>query len=233
MYDHALYLKTLSQFTAALLTPYDVDSVLREVATRISDVLGLAGSGVTLARGGRLEPAVAAPPHLVGLEDLECSRQTGPCLDAFHTGQVVAVESLDKERDRWPEYCQLAERLGVSAVAGIPMRLQGQAVGALNLYGDGPRTWPHDDLAPAVVMADMATAYLINASKMHQQIQLNEQLQFALESRIVIEQAKGAIAGAHGITVDEAFQRIRRHARSHNTSIRSVAEAIVNVGLRV
>ena len=93
--------------------------------------------------------------------------------------------------------------------------------------------WPEDDIAAAVVMADMATSYLINASQMRQQDQLNEQLQGALESRAIIEQAKGIVAHGHDTTVDEAFKRIRTHARAHNVTVRSVAEAIVRLGMQI
>ena len=113
------------------------------------------------------------------------------------------------------------------------MRLADEVIGALDLYAAEPRDWSDDDMAAAGVLADMATGLLVNASKLQQHQQLNDQLHRALESRIVVEQAKGIIANARGIWPDTAFQVIRRHARSHNTSLRTVAEAIVTVGLRV
>ena len=113
------------------------------------------------------------------------------------------------------------------------MRLTGSAFGALNLYGAGEREWPEDDIAAAVVMADMATNYLINASQMRQQDRLNEQAQRALDSKAIIEQAKGIVANQHDTTVDHAFNRIRTHARHHNVTVRSVAEAIVHLGMRI
>jgi AmiR/NasT family two-component response regulator len=103
----------------------------------------------------------------------------------------------------------------------------------MNVYDAQPREWSEEDLAAASVLADVATSYLVNASKLHQQQQLNEQLTTALESRAVIEQAKGITAGDAGVSVQEAYHRIRRHARNHNTSLRAVAEAVVNLGLRV
>jgi len=104
---------------------------------------------------------------------------------------------------------------------------------ALNLYSREPRDWSEEDITVAGVMADMATGYIVNASKLVQQRQLNTQLQHALDSRVVIEQAKGITAQRCGITVEEAFQRIRHHARSHNNTLRSVADAIVHAGLQV
>lgn len=113
------------------------------------------------------------------------------------------------------------------------MTLSGQVVGALNLYSRGPRDWPEEDMAAVQVLADMATGLLINASHLRQQDQLSEQLQQALDSRVVIEQAKGIVAHAHQESVDRAFDRIRQHARSRNAPLRSVTEAIVGLGLDV
>jgi GAF domain-containing protein len=136
-------------------------------------------------------------------------------------------------RRRWPEFAATAVRLEVAGVAGIPMRLADQIIGALNLYASGPREWSDEDIAVAAVLADVATSYVVNASKLRQQEQLSEQLQHALESRVVIEQAKGITAQQNSVTIDQAYQLMRGHARSNNASLRTVAEAIVAVGLQV
>ncbi|HZJ06186.1 MAG TPA: GAF and ANTAR domain-containing protein [Nocardioidaceae bacterium] len=234
MYNHSLFLQTLSGFTRTLLTPYDLDTVLGELAASLIGVLGLAGSGVTLASEGRLRTATAFPAHLVELEQIQQDAQLGPCAQAVQTGKVVAVADLRHGyAERWPEYCVIAARLGLVAVAGIPLRMQDETIGAFNMYDEKPRDWSDGDIAAAVVMADMATGFLINASKLHQQEQMTQQLQFALDSRVVIEQAKGAVATAHGVSIDEAFERIRRHARANNASVGAAASAIVNVGMRI
>jgi GAF domain-containing protein len=136
---------------------------------------------------------------------------------------------------RRPQIHPLAElaawltRLSIAGVAAVPMRLADQVIGALNLYDAGPREWSDPDIAIAGVLADMATS----ASKLRQQEQLSEQLQHALESRVVIEQAKGITAFQHSVSIDEAYQLIRGHARNNNASLRAVAEAIVSAGLHV
>ncbi|WP_127125362.1 GAF and ANTAR domain-containing protein [Georgenia sp. SYP-B2076] len=200
--------------------------MLGALASRVTGVLGLAGSGVTLATDGALRLVTAVPDDIAELERCQEEFQRGPCVTAYLSGRVVAVPDLRAEPGRWLELGAAAEAHGVGAVAGIPMRLNEDTFGALNLYAAGPREWPEEDLAAAVVLADIATSYLINASKYHQQQALNEQLQQALEARIVIAQARS-------IDVEQAFQRIREHARSHNARVREVAEAIVHVGLRV
>lgn len=233
MYDHQLYVKTLAEFTRLLLTPYDVHTALGELADRVTEVLGLAGSGVSLAHDGRLEFDTAYGPAVAEVERTQERAQVGPCVTAFKTGRVVAVADLSKESHRWPDYCEAAARVGISAVASLPMQLSEQqpAVGALNLYAEGPRDWSEDDLAAAAVMADMATSYLINAGHLDKQVKLAEQLQHALDTRVVIEQAKGVLVARHQFTPDRAFERIRRYARSNNLTVVSVADDVVRLGL--
>ena len=233
MHDQAVFLRTLSTFARALPSGYEVEVVLADLTQSVTQVLGLGGAGVTLAESGRLRLATAMGEVFEELERVQEDNQRGPCRDAFESGVVVSCSDVRVEDARWPEYAEAARRLGVAAVAGVPMRLADQVVGAMNIYDAQPREWSEEDLAAASVLADVATSYLVNASKLHQQQQLNEQLTTALESRAVIEQAKGITAGDAGVSVQEAYHRIRRHARNHNTSLRAVAEAVVNLGLRV
>ncbi|WP_460800748.1 GAF and ANTAR domain-containing protein [Nocardioides pacificus] len=225
-------MSTLTEFTSTLLTSYDVETVLSGLTVRLTEVLGLAGSGVTLARDGRLELVTAVPAHIELLERAQSEVQDGPCVTAFRTGQIVAVESLAESQATWGAYLRVAREIGIEAVAGVPMRLHDQGVGAVNLYSAVPRKWSERDLAAAQVMANMATAYLINASLYDKQRRLAEQLQGALESRIVIEQAKGVLSNEYGVDVDEAFARMRSHARTHGASVQAVARAVLDVGLR-
>ena len=167
------------------------------------------------------------------LERNQEEQQAGPCRDAYDTGEVVRVTDVRRESSRWPEFSATAARLDVAGVAGIPMRLADQIIGALNLYAAGPREWSDEDIAVAGVLAEVATSYVVNASKLRQQEQLSEQLQHALESRVVIEQAKGITAQQKSVTIDQAYQLMRGHARNNNACLRTVPEAIVAVGLHV
>ena len=233
MYDRSLFNQTLSRFAVVLPAHYDLEAALSELTESVTEVLGLSGSGVTMAEDGQLR-FVTAVSHASGeLERNQEEQQAGPCRDAFDSGEVVRVTDVRQESTRWPEFSATATRLNVAGVAGIPMRLADEVVGALNLYADEPREWSDDDIAVAGVLAAVATSYVVNASKLRQQEQLSEQLQHALESRIVIEQAKGITSQKNAITIDQAYQLIRGHARSNNASLRTVAEAIVAVGLRV
>jgi len=232
MYDQSLLLQTLSRFAVVLPARYDLEEALSELTESVTSVLGLCGSWVTMADAGRIRFLAARSQALAELE--HCHEQlhpfSCPCRDAYSTGEVVRVADVRQESTRWPQFSACATRLSIAGVAAIPMRLADQVIGALNLYDAEPREWPDQDIAMAGMLADMATSYVVNASKLRQQEQLSEQLRHALESRVVIEQAKGITASKHSITIDEAYQLIRGQARSHNASLRTVAETIVAVG---
>ncbi len=235
MYDQSLFLQTLSRFAVVLPGRYDLPEALGELTESITGVLGLRGSWVTLADAGGLHLVAAMSQAWAALErDHEHLHPFPcPCRDAFSGGEVVRVTDVRQETSRWPEFSASATRGSIAGIAAVPMRLADQIIGALNLYSAGPREWSDEDMAVAAVLADVATSYVVNASKLRQQQQLSEQLQGALQSRVVIEQAKGIIAEQHSVTIDEAYQLIRSHARNNNASLRAVAEAIVSVGLKV
>src|SRR5664280_2827390 len=234
MYDQPLFLQTLSRFAVVLPVRYDLEAALSELTESVTAVLGLSGSGVTMAdQAGRMRFVTAVSQASGELERNQEEQQAGPCRDAYDTGEVVRVTDVRAESTRWPEFSATAVRLAVAGVAGVPMRLDDQIIGALNLYSGEPRQWSDEDVAVAGVLADVATSYVVNASKLRQQEQLSEQLQEALESRIIIEQAKGITAYKNAVTIDKAYQLMRRHARNNNASLRLVAEAIVAVGLEV
>lgn len=225
-------LPTLSRFLRSLLTPYDIADALDELTTTVQEALELAGAGVSVARDGGLQFATAHPSALEDLERFQENAQAGPCVEAFHTSRPVAFDNLAEETDRWPRYCTMAADMGITAVAGIPMKVADRTIGALNLYAVD-RSWSEQDLSVASIFADAASVYLVNSSTYDRQRRLNGQLQEALSSRVVIEQAKGIIAQTHGVSTDEAFERIRSYARNTRASLRQVAEEIVDDGLRL
>jgi GAF domain-containing protein len=167
----------------------------------------------------------------VRIEQTQEQTQSGVCVEAFTSGEVVTVADLELE-SRWPEFRSVAREVGVRATAAVPMRLGGEALGALNLYDDKPRQWTEHDMSTATVLADMATSYLVNASEIAESRRRAEQLEEALETRIIIEQAKGVLANERKVSVDQAFEILRRHARTHQAGLRTVADAVVNLGLR-
>jgi GAF domain-containing protein len=219
--------RTLSEFARTLLVTYDIDFVLDTLLTQLTGSLGLTGAGISLAKGDRLQDTHASSADLSRLEDVQLATSTGPCAVAFRTGEPVVVPDLAEWTSRWPRYCEVAAELGIHSVAGLPMRLGDQTFGALNLYDATPRDWTTEDLDFAGLVRDMACGYFVNVTKLNQQQELTEQLQGALRTRVVIEQAKGMLASAENITLQQAFERIRRMARSRQRPLRDIARELV------
>jgi GAF domain-containing protein len=235
MYDQSLLLQTLSRFALVLPARYDLYEALSELTESVTAVLGLCGSWVTMDDEGQLHLLAAVSPASAEMarDHAQLHPFSCPCREAYSTGEVVQVTDVREESTRWPEFSASATRLSIAGVAAIPMQLADQTIGTLNLYSPVPREWTDIDLAVAGLLADVATSYVVNASKLRQQEQLSEQLQKALDARIVIEQAKGITAQQNSVTLDQAYQRMRLHALANDASLRIVAKAIVHVGLRV
>ncbi|HEY5472967.1 MAG TPA: GAF domain-containing protein, partial [Candidatus Limnocylindrales bacterium] len=134
MYNRPLFLRTLSRFAVVLPAHYDLEAALSELTESVTAVLGLCGSGVTMAEEGQLRFVTAVTQASGELERIQEEQQAGPCRDAYETGEVVRVSDVRQESARWPEFSATATRLAVAGVAGIPMRLADQIIGALNLY---------------------------------------------------------------------------------------------------
>ena len=141
---------------------------------------------------------------------------------------AVSDIAVGDAHERWPDYVVAAKSTGIRAVAGIPMIAGGEAIGAVNLYDSEPRSWTAEDLRVATVFASIATGYLTHASAAQQQRRTAEQLQQALDTRLIVEQAKGVIATQRETTVDEAFQRLRTYARNNHVRIHDVCRAVVS-----
>lgn len=159
------------------------------------------------------------------VELFEIQTEEGPCLDCFNSGVAVVNADL-ASGGRWPRFAPVAVVVGYRAVDAVPMRLRGQVIGALNLSRKQVGALSDDDVAMAQAFADVATiAILQYRSSVEAQV-LNP-LQTALTSRIVLEQAKGTIAERQQLSMDAAFDRLRRYARDRNLRLADVAEAVV------
>ena len=233
MPDQALLLRALSDFAHTLARRYEIADVLYRLAEHMVEILDLAGAGVSVRdEEGRLRPVTPINDLTRHLEGREEEFQEGPCVDAFHKGEVVVSTNKDDVAARWPRWAIEAQRFGVEAVAGIPMGIDEETVGAVNLYRTRARPWTDAEVTSAKVLTDMATSYLMGASEIDRHRRTAEQLEEALDSRIVIEQAKGVLAAERNIDVDKAFDALRAHARARRVPVRVVAEAVVNLGLR-
>ncbi|MCM6775320.1 GAF and ANTAR domain-containing protein [Nocardia sp. CDC159] len=212
---------------------YGRSGVLLQLMGTATEVLGLSGAAVTLIEDGHCEVAGATPDGFREVEAAQRDCERGPGMEALRRGESVAVEDVREHRGRWPEYATAAARHGISAVAEIPMQLGDIQVGALGLFAPRPRHWTEGELSVGRLLAGMAAGHLLTADKLQRQQRLTDQLQHALTSRIVVEQAKGVIAGAQRITPEAAYELIRGHARRRRVGVHEVARAIVELGLRL
>ncbi len=222
-------LDSLERFAGTLTSGYGIGDVLHNLTEEMTEVLDLTGAGVTLVHDGQQRFVTAAIDAIATLERVQEHWQAGPCIDAVATGRPVTMSDIagGEASKRWPDYTVAAKTAGIQAVAGIPMLAEGAAVGAVNLYESQPRDWSAEDLRVAAVFANIATGYLAHASAAQQQQRTAEQLQQALNTRLIIEQAKGVLAAKRETTVDDAFQVLRKYARDHNARIHDVARAVV------
>lgn len=228
MVDQERLQSALREFAHTLVRRYEVGDVLYRLSDDVTDVLGVAGSGVSLLEGGVLRFVTATNDTVEEVERLQDHFGQGACVEATTTKAAIVVDDLHTALDRWPKFAPAALDRGLAAVLGIPMHLEGATIGALNVYDDQPRAWSDAAVTAAQVLADMATAYIAMVGKLRSAEQLADQLQHALDSRVVIEQAKGVLATTHDIDVSEAFERLRRHSRNNNRRLHDVATEVVD-----
>ena len=225
MSQDALY-HVLVRFAETLNTDYGPVDVLYELCDAVADVLGVDGAGVMLRDETGLLRFVAASDETVRrIEALQIELGEGPCLRSAQTGEVVQVLDLDGIHD-FPRFAPPARESGMRAVLSFPMTTKGETIGALNLYRREVSEEPVD-VATGLLLANVATAYLVNARLREASSRQVAQLQEALDSRVVIEQAKGMLAERHTESPGEAFARMRRHARSKQLALREVAAALL------
>ncbi len=227
----ARLIDSLVEFARTLTGRFDISDVLNDLAARLPGVLDIAGAGVSLVIGTKLSFATATSERAATLERVQEELHTGPCVAAITSGADVLIGDIGDRAQQWPAYAATAERLGIAAVAALPLR-NSVKLGALDLYDTRVHDWTPEEVTTARVFADIATGYVLSASELERERRTVEQLELALKSRVVIEQAKGIISNANGISVDAAFVLLRKYARDHNANLREVAQAVVALGLR-
>jgi transcriptional regulator with GAF, ATPase, and Fis domain len=214
-----------------LVDDFDVVDFLHELTVQCAQVLGVSAAGVLLSdQRGTLRVVAASTEQTRLLELLQSQTDQGPCPECFHTGRPVAVADLSTPATarRWPRFAAAARKVGFASVHALPMRLRTDVVGALNLFGSQPSALDEDTIRLAPALADVATIGLLQARAIRQRDTLAEQLQTALNSRVVIEQAKGVIAERHHIDVDQSFTLLGSTARTNNRRLSELARAVVD-----
>ena len=229
-----LLLDTFVELADTLASDYDVGDLLQMLVDRCVELRIADTAGVLLEReAGRPTLAAAATAEMLAIERLELRLGEGPSFDAYHTGQVVLAEDMEQCRDRWPQVIPPLLDLGMRAAAGIPLHLRGDRIGALNLYRREPSSFDPEAVRLAQALADMAAVGILQERSLTRAEQRSAQLQHALDSRVVIEQAKGVVAERRGVSPVEAFAVLRAHARDRNRRLHDVCREIVAGELEV
>nr|WP_086823027.1 GAF and ANTAR domain-containing protein [Allokutzneria sp. NRRL B-24872] len=222
-------LATFVELADTLIDDFDVIDFLHLLVDRCVELLDIDAAGLLLAdQHGRLQLIASSDNEVRWLELVQLQNDEGPCLEAFATGAHVGHPDLNTGRDRWPRFSVAALERGFVAVDALPMRLRGQVIGALNLFRSTAGELPATSLRTAKALVDVATIGLLQERSIRHQEVLTEQLQVALTSRVVIEQAKGFLAHRLDVDMDGAFTVLRRYSRAHNLKLAELAAAVIS-----
>lgn len=212
-----------------LIDDFDLIDFLHLLAERCVDLLEVSAVGLLLTdRRGALRVMAASSEETRLLELFQIQVDEGPCLDCFRSGDPVSVGDLAECGSRWPQFARAAAETGFAAVTALPMRLREEVIGALNLFNSRPGDLSADQQRIGQALADVATIGILQQRAISSRDLLAAQLESALRSRVVIEQAKGVIAERHGIDQGQAFERLRASARNNNRRLADLAKAIVD-----
>ncbi|HET9733476.1 MAG TPA: GAF and ANTAR domain-containing protein [Acidimicrobiales bacterium] len=232
MPNQALLVRTLVELADNLVDDFDVVELLSLLSDRCVATLDVTAAGVMLAApSGALQVVASSSDAMRTLELFQLQADEGPCIEAYRTGEAVVNVDLAAQRSRWPDFAPQATGQGFHSAHSLPMRLRGRTLGALNMLHTEAGPFDETDIAAAQALADIATIAIMQHQVILDAQALNAQLSGALHSRVVIEQAKGKIAQACDTDMQEAFRRLRSHARGHNLRLSDLAEQIAGGAL--
>lgn len=208
---------------------------LNEVLTEILTVARKAmpaveAASITLIRGEKMFTAAYDGQMAMDADELQYERGYGPCVDAGLAGQVFVIDDMTAE-DRWPDYARNAAAHGVGSSLSMPLPFQSTTVGALNSYASRPGAFSEKDRALGEQVASWVALATGNADAVGRTTEQLANLQVAMKSRAVIEQAKGRLMERYDINEDRAFAVLARASQDGNIKLRDVAEELVRTGI--
>lgn len=212
-----------------LVADYDVLDLLHTLVEESVGILDAAAAGLVLVDpAGDLQVMASTSEESQLVEVLQLEAGAGPCVDCYRTGAAIAIDDIAAQGSRWPLFQSSALSQGFRSLHAVPMRLRNRTIGALNLFGQEAGPLSSEDTAIAQAFADVATITLLQERAARENALINEQLKRALNSRILIEQAKGVIAHTSNVDMNEAFALLRGYARAHNKTLYDTAEKVIN-----
>jgi GAF domain-containing protein len=230
-------IRAFVELADTLVDDYDIIALLDRLAGHCVELLAADAAGILLADAHhKLRVVASTNEQTAWMELLQLQADEGPCVECFRTATAVSVVDLSQATRRWPRFttalaAALADREPYRSVHALPLRLRGEPIGALNLFHRQPGPLPAADLALGQALADVATIGILSERAINRGEALNEQLQIALNSRVIIEQAKGVLAERGNIDMNTAFDRLRGYSRDHNLKLSDVGRQIVETGL--
>lgn len=223
--------QTFVELADTLVAGFDLMDFLHTLTERCVELLGVDAAGLLLADGrGALRLVAGSTEQARVVELFQIQNDEGPCVDCFRSGQAVVISDIRTSEivKRWPRFAPAAREMGFAGVHAIPMRLRDQVIGTMNLFRTAPNGLDEAVARAARALVDVATIGILQERAVRQQELVAEQLQAALHSRVMIEQAKGILAERHGVTPDQAFLMLRRYTRNHNRPLTALARDIIN-----
>ena len=221
--------RTFVMLADSLVEDYDIVDLLDRLAAACVRLLGVTAAGLLLDdQQGHLAFVASSSEETRLLEVFQVQHDQGPCLECVRTGTAVVSANLEADHARWPLFASSALAAGFRSVVALPMRLRDQTIGGLNLFDDRAILVPQEDQQLAQALADVATIGILQQRSAQRSTMLAEHLQRALNSRVVIEQAKGILAERNGSSMSAAFDSLRTYAREKNMKLTDLAQAIVH-----
>jgi len=218
----------LTSLADSLSTESDIVDVMNELVLAATTLTSATDAGIMLADvDGHLHVVASTGENSSEIEEAQLGADAGPCLDAYTTGVPVEVPDIALERDRWPSFSEAAESRGYHAAHAVPLLLRGITLGGLNLFSHNVGRLSDRDLALTEAFTQVAVIGIVQQQVLNKHATVTDQLRYALDSRILIEQAKGVLAQRHGIAIDSAFQLLRSHARSGRIKLHDLAQSVV------
>jgi GAF domain-containing protein len=221
-------LHALSQFVISKTSMGDTLLRVSEATLEALPAAEMAGISM-LGEDGRPTTGIFTDQETPEIDASQYASGAGPCLDSWRMGKTVRLDDMERAAETYPEFAKTALECGVRSSLSLPLVVGDEAVGALNLYARVPNGFTEEDEATGTVLASAAAIVLVNASAYWQATHLGEQLAQAIQSRAVIEQAKGVLmARSPQLSADDAFDVLRKASQRENVKLRDIAQRIVD-----